>query len=74
MRIWLAGNGAQADWSERVHLGAISEKIALDFVEMPHFADSTSLAKLFADGWWFDYRSPIVRGIYAACSDKLRGN
>lgn len=71
-RIWLAGNGADADWSERVHLGALSEKIALDFAEMPRFADSASLAKLFTDGWRLDYRSPIVRGIYAACEGKFK--
>ena len=70
-RIWLAGNGAQADWSECVHLGALSERIALDFAELPRFADSASLAKLFTDGWRLDYRSPIVRGIYAACEGEI---
>ncbi len=75
-RIWLAGNGADADWTERVYLGALlgalSETIALDFAELPRFADSASLAKLFTDGWRLDYRSPIVRGIYAACGAELR--
>ncbi len=70
-RIWLSGNGADADWSERVHLGALSERIALDFAEMPRFADSASLAKLFTDGWRLDYRSPIVRGVHAACKSEL---
>ncbi|MCX4137914.1 hypothetical protein M0D68_06945 [Paraburkholderia sp. SEWSISQ10-3 4] len=70
-RIWLAGNGADADWMERVQLGALSERIALDFAELPRFADPASLAKLFTDGWRLDYRSPIVRGVYAACKSEL---
>jgi hypothetical protein len=70
-RIWLAGNGADADWTERVHLGALSERIALDFSELPRFADAASLARLFTDGWRLDYRSPIVRGIYAACKSEV---
>jgi hypothetical protein len=70
-RIWLAGNGAEASWTERVRLGALSERIASDFAELPRFADSPSLAKLFTDGWKVDYRSPIVRGIYAACKSEL---
>ncbi|MFM0084513.1 hypothetical protein P0D72_37425 [Paraburkholderia sediminicola] len=72
LNIWLGGNGAQADWLERLHLGAVSEKVALDFAELADFADSESLAKLFTDGWLPDYRSPIVRGIYAACEDELQ--
>ena len=71
MSIWLSGNGAYADWLGRLRLGALSEKVALDFAEQPRFADAASLAKLFTDGWHLDYRSPIVRGIYAACDDEL---
>jgi hypothetical protein len=70
-RIWLASNGAEASWTERVRLGALSEKIALDFAETPRFAESASLAELFTDGWRLDYRSPIVCGIYAACEGKI---
>lgn len=73
-RIWLAGNGADASWEERVRLGALSEKVAWGFVDIPQFADPGWLAKLFTDGWRLDYRSPIVRGIYAACGSELRGN
>jgi hypothetical protein len=69
--IWLTSNGADADWAERVHLGALSQQIALDFAELPRFADSASLAPLFTDGWRLDYRSPIVRGIHAACEGEL---
>lgn len=72
-RIWLAGNGADAGWLERVHLGALSETIALDFAEQPCFANAPELAKLFTDGWRLDYRSPTVRGIYAACRNELHG-
>ncbi|CAE6875039.1 hypothetical protein R69746_08718 [Paraburkholderia aspalathi] len=70
--IWLRGNGAQANWLDRVHLGALSEKVALDFAELPWAADAVSLAQLFTDGWRMDYRSPIVRTIYAACEVSLK--
>lgn len=30
-RVWLAGNGTDTDWTERVYLRALSEQIALDF-------------------------------------------
>jgi hypothetical protein len=70
-RIWLAGNGAKANWSDRVRLGALSEKAARDFTGLPRFADTIFLAKLFTDGWRLDYRSPVVRGIHAACESKL---
>lgn len=70
-RIWLAGNGANADWVERVHLGALSERIALDFAAMPRFADAASLAKLFTDGWRLDCRSSIVRGMLDVCTEHL---
>jgi hypothetical protein len=71
LSIWLNGNGAQADWLERVQLGALSETVASDFAEQAMFADSEALAKLFTDGWRLDYRSPIVRAIHAACESEL---
>ncbi|MFM0501858.1 hypothetical protein [Paraburkholderia caffeinilytica] len=61
--IWLTSNGADAAWTERVRLGALSEKIALDFAEMPRFADPAFLASPFTDGWRLDYRSPVVCSI-----------
>jgi len=73
-RIWLAGNGAKANWSERVQLGTLSEKIALDLTGLPGLADTEYLAKLFTDGWRLDYRSPVVRGIYSACAAELSGD
>ncbi|MGQ7934683.1 hypothetical protein [Paraburkholderia sp. D1E] len=72
LSIWVTGNGAHANWLDRVHLGALSEKVAMDFVGLPGCADSDSLAQLFTDGWRMDYRSPIVRTIYAACEVKLK--
>ena len=72
-RIWLAGNGAKANWSERVELGALSKKIALDLTGLPGFADAECLARLFTDGWRLDYRSAVVRGIYSACVAELSG-
>ncbi|MFM0005123.1 hypothetical protein PQR57_29450 [Paraburkholderia dipogonis] len=72
-RIWLAGNGAKANWSERVQLGTLSERIALDLTGLPDFADAEYLARLFTDGWRLDHRSPVVRGIYSACVAKLSG-
>ncbi|NYH12978.1 hypothetical protein [Paraburkholderia bryophila] len=57
MRIWLAGNGADANWENRVRLGVLSETIALEFAEQPRFASAAELAKLFTDGWRLDYRS-----------------
>ncbi len=73
-RIWLASNGATANWSERVHLASLSEKVAIDFAGLPLFVDTAFLAKLFTDGWRLDYRSPVVRGIHAACEGELRGH
>jgi hypothetical protein len=67
----VTSNGANADWAERVHLGTLSRQIALDFAELPRFADSASFARLFTDGWRLDYRSPIVRGSHAACESEL---
>ena len=45
------GNGAQANRSERVQLDALPVKVAPDLGELTPFARSTSLAKLFTDGW-----------------------
>ena len=72
LNIWVRGNGAQVNWLDRVHLGALSEKVALDFAELPWAADSDSLAQLFTDGWRMDYRSPFVGQIYSACEDELK--
>jgi hypothetical protein len=74
LTIWLNGNGAQADWLDRLYLRLLSEKIALDFAELPGFADSSWLAQLFTDGWRMDYRSPIVRTIYTACEGALKAS
>ncbi len=74
IRIWLGSNGAVASWSERFQLGALSQKLAHDFSWLSAFADSDFLARLFTDGWRLDYRSPIVRGIHAACEEDLGGN
>jgi hypothetical protein len=71
LSIWANGNGAQVDWLDRLHLGALSEQVVLDFAELPGFADSDSLAQLFTDGWRLDYRSPIARRIYKTCEDGL---
>jgi len=73
-RIWLAGNGAKANWSERVKLGTLSEKIAHDLTGRPDFADTQYLARLFTDGWRLDYRWPVVCGIYSACVAVLSGD
>ncbi|CAE6827187.1 hypothetical protein [Paraburkholderia aspalathi] len=70
-RIWLASNGAEGNWKERIHLGAISETVALGFAELPLFWHADSLTKLFTDGWRPDYRSPIVREVYAACESEI---
>ncbi|WP_236078229.1 hypothetical protein [Paraburkholderia nemoris] len=72
LNVWLGGNGAHANWLDRVHLGALSEKVALDFAGLQWAADSDSLAQLFTDGWRIDYRSSIVRTIHAACEVKLK--
>lgn len=70
--IWLNGNGAHAEWLDRLHLSPLSEKVALDFDALPGLSDSDSLAQLFTNGWRMDYRSPVVREIYTACKDKLK--
>lgn len=72
LSIWLNGNRAQADWLDRMHLRALSEKIARGFAESPQFADSIFLGQLFTDGWRLDYRSPIVRSIHTACQGELK--
>lgn len=74
MRLWLAGNGANACWSDRIRLGTLSQKLAGEFGALTPFADSALLAKLFTDGWRLDYRSPVVRGIHAACEAELAGD
>jgi hypothetical protein len=71
IRTWLGANGAQAHWSERVCLGALSEKVAADFSDQPPLKDSAALARLFVDCRYLDYRSPLVRGIHAACESEL---
>lgn len=73
-RIWLAGNGARANWSERMHIGTLSAKIALGLTGLPGFANPDYLATLFTDSWRLDYRSPVVRGVYSACVAELNGN
>ncbi|MCX4139337.1 hypothetical protein M0D68_14175 [Paraburkholderia sp. SEWSISQ10-3 4] len=72
LTIWLTGNGARANWLDRLLLGALSEKVAMDFAELPGFANSESLAQLFTDGWRMDYRSRVVGRIYSACKDELK--
>ncbi|MGP8433750.1 hypothetical protein ACT2FY_05550 [Paraburkholderia fungorum] len=70
-RIWLAANGANAGWRERVRLGALSERIALGLAGLPDFDDAQYLARLFTDGWRPDYRSAVVRAIHATCVAEL---
>ena len=72
LNIWLKGNGARAAWRDRLHLGALSEKVALDFAGFPECANSQSLARLFTDGWRMDYRSPFVGQIHSACKGELK--
>ncbi|WP_176060050.1 hypothetical protein [Paraburkholderia sp. BCC1876] len=70
-RVWLDNNDAAAGWEERVRLGALSENVAFHFIHEPRFADPDWLAQLFTHGWRLDYRSPVIRGIYAACENEL---
>ena len=74
IRIWLASNGAEASWSERLQLGTLSEKLAHDFSWPSAFADSDFLARLFTDGWRLDYRSLDVRWLHDICDGYLRGD
>jgi hypothetical protein len=71
---WLNANGAQVDWLERVHFKSVSEIVASDFGNLPHFAEEASLAELFTDVWRLDYGSPVVRSIFAACERELGPN
>ncbi|MFM0009678.1 hypothetical protein [Paraburkholderia sediminicola] len=72
LNIWLQGNGARAGWLDRLYLGELSKKVALNFAELPQFENSESLAQLFTDGWRMDYRSPFVGRIYSACEDEVK--
>lgn len=72
LNIWLNSNGAQADWLQRMYLKSLSQIVALDFGNLPHFADDARLAELFMDGSRLDYRSPVVRSIHSACERELR--
>ncbi|MFM0283173.1 hypothetical protein P0D75_34725 [Paraburkholderia sediminicola] len=72
LNIWLKGNGARTYRLECLYIGALSEEVALDYAELPEFANSESLAQLFTDGWRMDYRSPSVGRIYSACEDELK--
>ncbi|CAH2903159.1 MAG: hypothetical protein PCALPYG88_6377 [uncultured Paraburkholderia sp.] len=71
MHIWLNANGAQVDWLERIYFKSLSEIVASDFGNLPHFADEARLAELFTDVWRLDYSSRVVRSIYAACEREL---
>lgn len=70
-RIWLASNGADTNWRERA-LGRLTRAGRIRLCGDAPLCRFASLAKLFADGWRLDYRSPIVRGIYAACEGKFK--
>lgn len=72
LNIWLNANGAQVDWLERIYFKSVSEIVASDFGNLPHFADESKLAELFTDGWRLDYRSLVVRSIYAVCGTEFR--
>jgi hypothetical protein len=72
LNIWFNGHQLEVDWPEGVYLCALSETIALDFVEVPSFTDSAWLAKLFGDGPQIEYRSPYVWNIHAACANQLK--
>ncbi|MDR7006059.1 hypothetical protein [Paraburkholderia strydomiana] len=74
LNIWLNANGAQVDWLERMHFKSVSEILASDFGNLPHFANEPTLAELFTDGWRLDYQSPVVRSIYAACERELKAH
>ncbi|MFM0689211.1 hypothetical protein PQQ77_24775 [Paraburkholderia strydomiana] len=74
LNIWLNANDAQVDWLGRMYFKSVSEIVASDFGNLPHFADEARLAELFTDVWRLDYRSPIVRSIYAACERELEGH
>ena len=71
MRMWLASNSAECDWFERAKLAKISEALAPEFLVFPCFRDAKGMAKLFADGWRLDYRSPTVRGMLDVCVERL---
>jgi hypothetical protein len=70
-RIWLASNGANCDWHERVTLSRASAELAPAFLSVPLLRDDGQLARLFTDGWRLDYRSPVVREIHDACEVTL---
>ena len=72
MNIWTNGNGARVGWLDRLHIAALSEKVATGFAGLPGFVDSDSLVQLFTDGWRMDYRSPRVRTIYSACTNESK--
>jgi hypothetical protein len=74
LSIWLNDNGAEADWLDRLHLGTLSEKVALDFAELPRFGDSDSLTQMLTDGRHMDYGCPNVHKIYTACEDELKAS
>jgi hypothetical protein len=70
-RMWLASNSAECDWLERVKLAKMSVDLAPQFLIFPWFMDPAAMAKLFADGWQLDYRSPILRGMLDVCAEHL---
>ncbi|MFM0218297.1 hypothetical protein [Paraburkholderia caledonica] len=72
LNIWLNANGAEVDWLQRMYFKSVSEIVALDFGNLPHFADESKLAELFTEDWRLDYGSPVVRSIYAACERELQ--
>jgi hypothetical protein len=73
LHVWLNANSAEVDWLERMHFKCVSEILASDFGNLPHFANEHKVAELFTDSWRLDYESPVVRGVFAACERELGG-
>lgn len=74
--MWLASNGAESDWLDRVRLVHASRVIALQesYREFPN--SDLDVPRLFnlKGGWFLDYRSPVVLRIHQKCVAHLAEN
>jgi hypothetical protein len=70
-RLWAISNSFNCDWLDRAKLARMSAELAPQFLIFPWFMDAAAMAKLFADGWQLDYRSPILRGMLDVCLEHL---
>ncbi|WP_321818593.1 MULTISPECIES: hypothetical protein [unclassified Paraburkholderia] len=72
-QIWLSSNGARCNWLDRAKLVEASRPLAEQARALAFPHDEAGLLKLFNlhNGWFLDYRSPIVQEIHTLSLARL---